>query len=174
MIKRFITILLPIIAVFTMHPLYSANITDELPCASYETQSYNAYIYGTGSGYDSDSLNSLLKAKLVARQRITSQIETIVNSTTDIYIASLTSANVTEIKEYLHTTTSTISKQLLVGCNMVCQKTTKTSEQQFISSIAIELPTKNITSAFEHQSTSHNIEWAKYKEILTSQMRKEP
>lgn len=157
-----------------MHPLYSANITDELPCASYETQSYNAYIYGTGSGYDSDSLNSLLKAKLVARQRITSQIETIVNSTTDIYIASLTSANVTEIKEYLHTTTSTISKQLLVGCNMVCQKTTKTSEQQFISSIAIELPTKNITSAFEHQSTSHNIEWAKYKEILTSQMRKEP
>lgn len=174
MIKQSITILLAIIAVFAIRPLYAANIINELSCAGYETQSNDIYIYGTGSGYDSDSLNSLLKAKLVARQRIASQIETIVNSTTDIYIASLTSGNIIETKEYLHTTASTISKQLLVGCNMVCQKATKNSEQQFISSVAIELPTKNITTVFENQSTSHNIDWIKYKDILNSQIKKEP
>lgn len=174
MIKQSITILLAIIAAFAIRPLYAANIINELSCAGYETQSNDIYIYGTGSGYDSDSLNSLLKAKLVARQRIISQIETIVNSTTDIYIASLTNTNIKETKEYLHTTASTISKQLLVGCNIVCQKTIKTSEQQFISSVAIELPTKHITTAFEHQSTPHNIDWVKYKEILTSQIKKEP
>lgn len=87
MIKQSITILLAIIAAFAIRPLYAANIINELSCAGYETQSNDLYIYGTGSGYDSDSLNSLLKAKLVARQRIISQIETIVNSTTDIYIA---------------------------------------------------------------------------------------
>lgn len=159
---------------FIIPPLKAANIMDELPCAGYETQSNDLYIYGSGSAYDIDSLTSLRKAKLVARQRIASQVETIVNSTTEIYLASLTNGNIAETKDYLHTTTSTISKQLLVGCNMVCQKVTKNSEQLFIASVAIELPTKHITTAFEHQSTPHNIDWVKYKEILTSQIKKEP
>ena len=173
MVKQTRTILLPIIVVFAMHPLDAANnIANELPCAGYETQSNDVYIYGTGSGYDTDSLASLRKAKLVARKHIASQIETIVNSVSDTYIASLTSGNITETKEYLQTTTSTIAKQLLVGCNIVCQNTTMSPERQFVSSVAIELPTENITTAFENQPISHNIDWAKYKEILTSQIRK--
>ena len=174
MIKQSTTILLSIIVAFIISPLNAANIIDELPCAGYETRSDDSSIYGSGSGNDMDSLTSLRKAKLIARQRIASQIETIVNNTTEIYITSLTNGNIIETKEYLHTTASTISKQLLVGCNMVCQNTTKTSEQQFVSSVAIELPTKNITTSFEDQSTSHNIDWTKYREILNLQIRKEP
>ena len=157
-----------------IYPLHAANITDDLSCAGYETRSNDLYIYGSGSGHDADSLNSLRKAKLVARQRITSQIETIVNSSTEIYISSLTCGNVIETKEYLHATTAIISKQLLVGCNIICQKTTKNTEQQFVSSVAIELLTENIINAFENQSPSHNIDWNKYNEILKSKLQKEP
>ena len=152
----------------------AANIADELPCAGYETRYDNFHIYGSGSGYDNDSITSLRKAKLIARQHIAFQIETIVNSTTEIFLASLTSGNVIETKEYLYATTSTIAKQLLVGCNIVCQNTTTSLERQFVSSVAMELPTKYITTAFENQSTSHNIDWIKYKEILNSQIKKEP
>lgn len=156
-----------------MHPLKAANTMGELPCAGYEIRSDDLYIYGSGSGYDTDSLVSLRKAKLIARQRIASQIETMVNGSTEIYIASITVGNVIETKEYLHATTTTITKQLLVGCNIICQQTTKKTEQQFVSSVAIELPTENLTTAFENQSASHNIDWAKYKEILNSQIKKE-
>lgn len=159
---------------FIIPPLKAANIMDELPCAGYETQSNDLYIYGSGSAYDIDSLTSLRKAKLVARQRIASQIETIVNSSTEIYIASLVGGNVIETKEYLHAVTTTVAKQLLVGCNIICQQTTRSTEQQFVSSVAIELPIKNLTTAFENQSTDYNIDWTKYKEILNLQIKKEP
>lgn len=158
-----------------MYPLHAANIADDLSCMGYETRSDDLYIYGSGSGYDIDSITSIRKAKLVARQRISSQIEIIVNSTTEMYLSTITKGNITQTKEYLYTTAATTSKQLLMGSSIVCQNTIKTAEQQYyISSVALELPTDNIITAFGEQFSSFNIDWKKYNEILKSKIQIEP
>ena len=162
--KRLICILIVLCGIY--------GYAQDLPCGGYELQSDEFYYRGSGSGVDADSLNARRKAIMIARQRIVTQVEAVVNSTTEIYIMTIATDMNAETMAYMRFQTETVANKLLVGSKVICEKTERRKDNQFESSVAMEIEAADIEN-IKIEGIDYPIDWEKYKEILHTQIIQE-
>ena len=146
------------------------NVTaQETGCFGYEMFSNSQYYRASGSAVASTAKVAEQKALLIARQRIATQIETTVNSVTELYLRDIATNNDSQQQIVLQHIIQTTSNQLLVGSKIICQETKQTNDDSYESTIAIEFPTQNIIDSFNSQENT-SINWKQFSKILESQI----
>jgi len=147
-------------------PIYGQN----LPCAGYEMRSDEMYYRGSGSGVDADSITARRKAIMIARQRIVTQVEVVVNNTTELYIKTYATNMDAQTKSYMRSQTQTAASKLMIGSRVICEETIRRKDDTFESSVAMEVATINMENIIP-EDTHNQIDWIKYKEILHTQIQ---
>lgn len=160
--KRLLYIFLIICGV----PVYG----QDLPCAGYEMQSDERYVRGSGSGVDADSISAKRKATMIARQRIVTQVEVIVNSTTELYMKTVATGMEAETTSYMQAQIRTAANKLMIGSQIICEETVRRKDNMFEASVAMEVAADDIEAMIVGDA-KYQIDWEKYKEILHTQIQ---
>ena len=142
----------------------------DLPCAGYDMQSDELFYRGSGSGVDTDSITARRKAIMMARQSIVTQVEVVVNSAIDLYIKTFAFDVDAQTGSYMRSQSKIAANKLLVGSQVICEKTVRRLDDMFESSIAVEVKVADVMSMMEDNS-NYQIDWEKYKEILHTQLQ---
>lgn len=144
--------------------------SQDLPCGGYEMLSDEMYYRGSGSGVDADSITARRKAIMIARQRIVTQIEVVVNNTTELYIKTYATDADAQTKSYMRSQTQTAASKLMIGSRVICEKTVRRKDNTFESSVAMEVATTDMENIIP-EDTHDQIDWIRYKEILHTQIQ---
>ena len=162
--KRLICILI----VLCWLPGYS----QDLPCGGYEMQSDEMFYRGSGSGVDVDSISARRKAVMIARQRIVTQVEVVVNGATEVYIKTIANGIDAETTSHMRSQIKTAANKLMIGSRVICEKTGRREDNLFESSVAMEVAVADVENIIK-EDISALIEWEKFKEILHTQINLE-
>ena len=150
---------------------YLPAFSQALPCEGYDLLSDEMFYRGSGSGVDADSLIARNKAMMIARQRIITQVEANVKSTTEIYIQIIATDTDAQTISYLQSLSLVVSKKLLVGSRVACEQTKQRQDHKYESSVAVEVATSSIMTLLPTDD-KYQIDWDKYTEILYAQIHK--
>lgn len=146
-------------------------------CSGPEFQSDGKVFRANAVGESMDQATSKKRALANARADLASAINTTIKGTIDNYVSSREMNNREEISERFESLTREIINQRLVGTRIICERLTKTPNNNFKTYIAIELSGGDLVNSMNERLSRderlrNDYDYERFKETFEREMEK--
>lgn len=148
-----------------------------IPCAGTEFQSTNKAFRYSAIGESMDQMTAKRKAMSEARAGLAAAINTRVKSVTDNYVKSGNYNNKEELLKNYEGLTREVVDQTLAGTITICEKTTRTSSDNYKYYVCIELGNSEILKTLNERISNNELlkidyNYEKFKKTFEEEMSK--
>jgi len=149
----------------------------EVYCSGPEFQSNNEYFRANQLGESMDQATAKKKAMSNTRADLASAIQTTVKGVVDNYLNSRELNKVEDLEQKYEALTREVIDQKLTGVKTICEKTTKTSEGNYKTYIALELAGDELMNAMNARLSQDDklkidYDYEQFKKTFDAEMEK--
>ncbi len=149
----------------------------EVYCSGPEFQSNNEYFRANQLGESMDQATAKKKAMSNTRADLASAIQTTVKGVIDNYLNSRELNKVEDLEQKYEALTREVIDQKLTGVKTICEKTTKTSEGNYKTYIALELAGDELMNAMNARLSQDDklkidYDYEQFKKTFDAEMEK--
>lgn len=147
-------------------------------CHGSDYFSTNKYLRSSAMGESMDQNTAKEKAMVNAKKQLAASVSTTIKATTDAYINSREMNNKEQLEEKFEGLTREVINQDLTNVKIICEKLTqKSSNNRYVSYVAIEMQAKDILKAVNDRITKEetlriDYDYEKFKETFEKEMEK--
>jgi pyruvate/2-oxoacid:ferredoxin oxidoreductase beta subunit len=149
----------------------------EVYCSGPEFQSNNEYFRANQMGESMDQATAKKKAMSNTRAELAAAIQTTVKGVIDNYLNSRELNKVEDLEKKYESLTREVIDQKLTGVKTICEKTTKTSEGNYKTYIALELAGDELMNAMNARLSQDDklkidYDYEQFKKTFDAEMEK--
>lgn len=159
-------------------PKIKGEVVINQHCHGSEYFSTKKFLRASAMGESMDQNSAKEKAMLNAKKQLAASVSTTIKATTDAYINSREMNNKEQLEEKFEGLTREVINQDLTNVRIICEKLTqKTSNNNYVSYVAIEMQAKDILKAVNDRITKEetlriDYDYEKFKETFEKEMDK--